>query len=88
MRDEEDSKPSAVNHLDNHNTNNNQNNSNNDEGLNMDDFEETEDHEPTDPMCFDQQIIDIFGSNHDDLLSTTATAIGTIMACWSTHMYR
>jgi hypothetical protein len=37
----------------------------------MDDFVKTEDYEPTDPVGFGQQIIDIFGSNHDDLLSTT-----------------
>jgi hypothetical protein len=72
--------------LDNHNNNNNS--SNNKEGLNLDDFVETEDYEPTDPDGFDQQIIGIFGSNHDDLLSATAMAVGSIMACWVTHMYR
>jgi hypothetical protein len=84
MRDDEDRKPSAVNHLDNHNNNNNRNNNNG--GLNLDDFVETEDYEPTDPDSFDQhgfdqQIINILGSNHDDLLSTTTTAINSIMAC-------
>jgi hypothetical protein len=46
MSDDEDSKPSSIEHLANHNTNNNQDNTNNNEGLNMDDFEETEDYEP------------------------------------------
>jgi hypothetical protein len=46
MSDDEDNKPSAIEPLDNHNTNNNQDNNNNNEGLNMDDFEETEDYEP------------------------------------------
>jgi hypothetical protein len=63
MSYDEDSKPSAIEHLDTHNTNNNQDNTNDNEGLNMDDFEETEDYEPTDPDGFDQQIIDIFGCN-------------------------
>jgi hypothetical protein len=85
MSDDEDRKPSAVNRLDNHNNNNNSNGNNG--GLNLDDFVETEDNEPTDTDGFDQQIIDIFGSNHDDLLSTTATAVSSIMACWGTHMY-
>jgi hypothetical protein len=64
-----------------------QDNTNNNEGLNMDDFEEPEDYEPTDPDGFDQQTIDILGSNHDDLLGATVIAVGTIMYCWSTHMY-
>jgi hypothetical protein len=81
MSDDEDRKPSAVNRLDNHTRNNNN------EGLNLDDFVETEDYEPTDPDGFNQQIIIIFGSNHDDLRSTTATAVNSIMACWGTHMY-
>jgi Zinc knuckle len=93
MSDDEDRKPSAVNSLDNHNNNNNNNNNNNSSnnnngGLDLDDFVETEDYEPTDPDGFDQQISDIFGSkNHDDLLRTTATAVNSIMACWGTHMY-
>jgi hypothetical protein len=81
MSDDEDNKPISVNHLDNHNNNNNQNNNkNNNEGFNLNDFVDTEDYEPTDPDGFDQQIIDMFGSSHDDLLSTTATAVGTIMS--------
>jgi hypothetical protein len=74
MSEDEDRKPSAVNHLDNHNNNNNSNNNN--EDLNLDDFVETEDYEPMDPDGF-----------VNDLLSTTATAVGTIMSCWGTHMY-
>jgi hypothetical protein len=86
MSDDEYRKPSAVSRLENHNNNNNSNNNNG--GLNLDDFVETEDHEPMDPDGFDQQIINIFGSNHDDLLLITATVVNSIMACWGTHMYR
>jgi hypothetical protein len=66
----EDSKPSAVGHLDKHHNKNNQNNNNN-EGLNLNDFVETEDYEPMDPDGLDQKIInikiiEIFSCSHDD----------------------
>jgi hypothetical protein len=83
MSDEED-----VDHLDNHNTNNIQNNNNNNnEGLNINDFVETEDYEPRDPDGFDQQIIDIFSCNHDNLISRTIPAVNTIISCWNIRMY-
>jgi hypothetical protein len=40
-----------------------------------------------DPDGFDQQIIDIFSCNHDDLISTTIPAVNIIMSCWNIHMY-
>jgi hypothetical protein len=59
MSDDEDSKPSAVWHLDNNNNGNNQ-------GINLKDFEEDEDYEPTDD--FNQKIIKIFSWTHNDLV--------------------
>jgi hypothetical protein len=76
------SKPSVVDHLDNHNTNNNN------KGLNLNDFVETEYYAPMDPDGLDQQIIDIFSCNHDNLISTTIPAVNTIMSFWNIYMYR
>jgi hypothetical protein len=56
MSEEEASKPSAVEHLDNNNNNSNNGNGNN-EGINLEDYEETEDYEPTDG--FHRKIIDM-----------------------------
>jgi hypothetical protein len=59
MSDDEDSKPSAVKHLDNYNNGNNQ-------SINLKGFEEYEDYEPTDD--FDQKIIKIFSWTHNNLV--------------------
>jgi Zinc knuckle len=66
MSDGDDSKPSAVNHLDNNNNNSNDNGNN--QGINHEDFKESEDYEPTDG--FHQKIIGILSWNHGDLVDT------------------
>jgi hypothetical protein len=59
MSEDEDSKPSAVRHLGNNKNGNNQ-------GINLKNFEEDEDYEPTDD--FDQKIINIFSWTHNNFV--------------------
>jgi hypothetical protein len=79
----EDSKPSAVEHLDDNNNSNNDNGI--DGGINLEDFEETEDYEPTDG--FHQNIIDIMAWTHEDLADIPAHAVHSIMQHWDKHTY-
>jgi hypothetical protein len=73
MSDDEDSKSSAVKYLENNNSNDNNGNN---QGINLEDFEETEDYEPMDG--FHQKIIDILAWTHEDLIDIPAQAVHSI----------
>jgi hypothetical protein len=78
---------SAFEHLDNNNNNNNNDNTNgNNEGINLEDFEETEDYEPKDG--FHQKIIDIMAWTYEDLVDIPSLAVHSIMQHWDKHTYR
>jgi hypothetical protein len=85
MSNDEDSKPSAVDHLDNNNNNNNNNDNGNNQGINLEDFEETEDYEPADG--FHQKIINILAWTHEDLVAIPAQAVHSIMQHWDKPTY-
>jgi hypothetical protein len=79
---EEDSETSATNRLTNTNTKDNNNHN-----ITSEDFDKTEDYQPTDPDNFEEKNTDITSWTRDDLVHNTFIGVHSFMTYWGMHSY-